>query len=59
MSRKFTFGRHLVTLKIFDTRTGNIREENFLIVVEKLMSVKKVKNLKTASVKIEKPMVVK
>lgn len=59
LSHKFPVGRYTTVLKIFDTKTGNIREENFSIVIEKLMTVKKVKKPKIIPVKIEKPLVIR
>lgn len=58
-SSKFSIGKHRVTLKVFDTKTLNIREESFSVIVEKLVSIKKLKTPKTVPVKIEKPLVIK
>lgn len=55
LSHKFGFGNHAVTLKIFDTKTGDLREEVFHIVVEKLVIVKKTKEPKAIPVKAENP----
>jgi hypothetical protein len=59
LSHKFSIGKYLVTLKIFDIKTGNLREESFSVVVEKLVSIKKAKTLKVPPMKIEKPLVIK
>jgi micrococcal nuclease len=59
VAHKFAPGKYTVSLKIYDERTGNIREELFHIDVEKLVSVKKPKVLQIASEKTEKPVVIK
>lgn len=59
LSRKFGFGSYAVTLKIFDTKTGDIREEAFRIVIERLVAVKKAEKPKALHEKVEKPLTVK
>ncbi len=48
-----------MTLKIFDIKTGNVREEIFQIIVEKLVAMKKPEKEKVISVKYPKPLVIK
>jgi len=55
----FFIGKHSVILKIYDIKTGNLREEIFSIIVKKLVTVKKVKVPKVVPPKIEKPLVIK
>lgn len=59
LSHKFSIGKHRVTLRVLDIKTGDFQDENFLIVVEKLVSVKKAKTPQVVPIKIEKPLVVR
>lgn len=58
-SHKFPLGKYTVTLKIFDTKTGNIREEYFSVIVQKLVSMKKAKTPKIIPTKAEKSLVIR
>lgn len=58
-ARTFPIGKHSVTLKIYDVKTGNIREEIFSVIVKKLVTAKKTKTPKIVPPKGEKPLVIK
>lgn len=55
----FPIGRYMVTLRILDTKTLEMREESFQIIVKKLVPTKKPKKPKPPREKLEKPIVVR